>query len=85
MTHVPCLLSDPGGLRLHGDGLRSEGLRGQTSEQPAGPNQRVETATQEVRWGSGGLRSSNDDDEGPSEAPLRVFDLVLYECLYLTE
>lgn len=49
------LLSDSGGFRLHGDSFWSEGFCGQTSEQPAGTNQRLEMDTQEVRWWSGGL------------------------------
>lgn len=37
-----CVCSDPGRLCVHGDGLWSEGLCGQTSAQPARANQCVE-------------------------------------------
>lgn len=53
---VSSLLSDPGGLRLRCDGFWSESVCGETSEQPAGTNQRLEACPQEVRWQSGGLQ-----------------------------
>lgn len=43
------LLSDPGGLCVHGDGLWSEGVCGETTEQPAGANQCVETQVEVMK------------------------------------
>ena len=51
------LLSDPGRLRLHGDGIWTEGVCGETTEQPAGADQRVEDEDED----------DDDDDERKEE------------------
>lgn len=43
-------LSDPGGLCLRSDSFWSKSFCGQTSEQPARTNQRLEAGPQDVRW-----------------------------------